>query len=77
MMRLAVPEKCRFCGITGFVVLRARTHGGGAARCWYCQRCDGIWPLSGSDQRGERRTGPSDRRARARADRRKHNDKEE
>lgn len=70
MMRFAVPPACRLCGVTGGVVLTAHTHGGTAAISWQCRNCERVWPVFSDEQLGERRSGPRDRRARSRTDRR-------
>ena len=63
------PARCPFCGAAA-ATAAVRILQGAVARHWLCVQCDREWPAKPHENHPDSRTGPNDRRAKTRADRR-------
>ena len=70
VLRLQLPERCKFCGAVGSVRLEQTIKARSVTVAWCCNLCDRGWPVSAAEFQPERRGADADRRNTPRSDRR-------
>jgi hypothetical protein len=70
LLRLRLPERCKFCDALGTVRPEHTIRAKSVTVMWCCNRCDREWPITEDDYQQERRREVSDRRKQTRSDRR-------
>ena len=70
MLRLRLPNRCRFCDAAGTVRPEHTIKAKSVTIAWCCNECDREWPITEDDYEPEQRSSTSDRRKQTRSDRR-------